>query len=480
MTVLLNYQHVCADFRTESAIGLVVFVSYSMYFALLSSSLLSRPFQMILTSVATFGCVGLVIGIHFAISPLYGIGFGVFQGVLFPLLMWPISAVWSEESLVWLLGLVSVWTVLNTAVVWSYGIAVTLPIQLYRFPLLIQPISLLGMAFLDAFVVACNACFGVFLHKFFSRSPKSDCKIPLFRMVVMWVVWMSLSWYLWVSCDGSELARTTVATISPGYMPTGDLTDVLNLTRDASLKGAEFIVWPETFVRPVFPETCENFIAREISPLVSDFFLVVGCLEQLPNAASNCPSANLAVVVGPQHNGTILGSYGKQHPVSMIGEQSCRKNGYRVYSNGSISFSTLICYDMDFPDSAATVADLGEISLILNPSEDWSAARGHFAASVFRAVENRVAVAKADIGWDSAIIDGMGRIVEIYNSESVHRETLIATVPLYKSGKLHRLQQSLIPILAVLLTMFGLIICFKKLAAPRNSNLHIPLVVSSD
>jgi apolipoprotein N-acyltransferase len=257
---------------------------------------------------------------------------------------------------------------------------------------------------------------------------------------------MLMASYCWSSLESRNSTQLRVATVSPGYRYKGDMSDLVNMTRIAHNDGARFIVWPEEYVYPDhIRETCEEFVQHSVAPALAgiDAYVVVGCMQLSP---ALCPTANLAVTLSP--DGRILGSYGKQHPVSMIGELSCLRNGYRNYpieDNPGLQFSTLICYDTDFEDSSAILADKG-VSLILNPSEDWAAARSHFAASVFRAVENRVAIAKADWGWDSAIIRPDGSIAAMYNSLTIHREILVSDVPVYaQESSMNQVRHSLFP-----------------------------------
>ena len=464
LTVSLNAGHICTTVDTVSANALLVFVCYSFYFALLGSRLRYRPKAVIAASVVIFSFIGLVIGLHFSIAPIYGISFGVFQGLVIPLLLWPVSIVWSPDSLVWLLSVVSVWTSMDSLVASAYGIAVTLPIQLYRFPLLLQPISLFGFASLDAFVIACNCILATFFLSFTSESVRVLRALPLVRLFLLVGMWLILSNALWYSFDGDEENSAIIATISPGYRFNGNLTDMLNMTKTAASNDAKYIVWPELYIQsPSLNETCQEYIAREIVPEIASLgiYLVVGCYQRLLD--THCADANLAITLGP--GGTVLGTYGKEHPVTMIGEQSCFTNGYHAYpmSEESLSFSTLICYDMDFSDSPSKVTDLN-VSLILNPSEDWSSARGHFSASVFRAVENRVAVAKCDWGWDSAIIDPLGRILSIYDTESIHREILSANVPLFsKDNEWNYSRQLILPILFIFASIVVSILSVKRI-----------------
>ena len=63
------------------------------------------------------------------------------------------------------------------------------------------------------------------------------------------------------------------------------------------------------------------------------------------------------------------------------------------------------------------------------PSNDWSSiADKHYTHVVFRAVENRVAMVKADGGFNSAIIDPYGRIVDLAVFPDSGEATLVADV----------------------------------------------------
>jgi len=69
--------------------------------------------------------------------------------------------------------------------------------------------------------------------------------------------------------------------------------------------------------------------------------------------------------------------------------------------------------------------------LIGVPSNDWSSiADKHYTHVVFRAVENRVAMVKADGGWDSAIIDPYGRIKGLARFLQGGEATLVGGVQL--------------------------------------------------
>lgn len=68
--------------------------------------------------------------------------------------------------------------------------------------------------------------------------------------------------------------------------------------------------------------------------------------------------------------------------------------------------------------------------LIAVPSFDWgNIADKHYTHLVFRAVENRTAMVKADIGFDSALIDPRGRVLKKEVSREAQSRVLVADLP---------------------------------------------------
>jgi apolipoprotein N-acyltransferase len=81
----------------------------------------------------------------------------------------------------------------------------------------------------------------------------------------------------------------------------------------------------------------------------------------------------------------------------------------------SVAFSTVICYEIIFPDLVRSFVDRGARVMTTITNDAWfgrtAAPRQHFAMSVFRAVENRVPVARAANTGVSGFIDARGRIL---------------------------------------------------------------------
>ena len=447
LSVFLASLHINSFPEDSSVNSCFTFLSLAPLFGVLfCEPQLSLPFMQLI-SVVTFGLCGSILAEHFHLRIYYGIFIGCIQGVFFPLFL-KFQPGGMESIMNPLFSAIISWVALDYVIAYIFGIAVTIPIQLYRFPLLLQPISVFGFSSIGALVIASNCLLGLQIAEI-SRRPRVFSSEPIKLVGILFLGWFLTAMFIAEILRFRDGVDIQVTTVSPGYKFNGNISDLIEMTREAVQNGSEFVVWPEAYVRP--PEkriSCEKYIHDHILSEIEHLkaYLVVGCAEYVPGA---CPIGNLAFVISPDQK--ILGSYGKQHPVTMIGEESCIRNGYRNYqiSNLNISFSTLICYDTDFEDSPAIVADMGT-SLILNPSEDWAAARGHFAAAVFRAVENRVAIAKSDWGWDSAIIGPDGTVKTYFTSKRVNRAILSASVTIYpQNSRTNRLRSSAFPLLCI-------------------------------
>jgi apolipoprotein N-acyltransferase len=140
------------------------------------------------------------------------------------------------------------------------------------------------------------------------------------------------------------------------------------------------------------------------------------------------------MVLTPQ--GDFLEPYGKDHPVVWMGETSLTGGTYPVNDTALGKVATIICYDLNFTDTARKMAANGAQVLAV-PSHDWPGlAPKQYTTLVLRAVENRVTLIKADGMYDSAIIDSAGRIVSSGASTTATRNTLLADVPLGRANAL--------------------------------------------
>jgi apolipoprotein N-acyltransferase len=215
----------------------------------------------------------------------------------------------------------------------------------------------------------------------------------------------------------------SVAAIHPAFKVQSDegVQELIDLTRDAASEGAGLVVWNEGAL-PFDPQHSHTDALKSLVA-EADIHLVIGYAYETERG-----SRNEAVILTPQ--GSFLGPYGKAHPVAWSGETSVTSGPYRAYSTALGRLGMIICYDLDFTDSTRRVARAGA-QLVAVPSFDWNKiASKHYTHLVFRAVENRVAMVKADVGFDSAIIDSSGRILERTVTPKPEADILIADLPL--------------------------------------------------
>ena len=202
------------------------------------------------------------------------------------------------------------------------------------------------------------------------------------------------------------------------------------LTHEAAKKTPDLMIWPETSV-PGYLE--EEAIWRRLEKLIREVRtpLLVG----VPMAdLQGMHVFNSAVLF--DSDGTALDRYDKVHLVPfgeylplipilgwlrnfvLMGNFSPGKR-YTVFhpspstSHPSPPFSVLICFEDLFPDLCRRFIRQGARMLVVITNDAWfihsAASLQHAQASVFRAVEGRVWVARAaNTGW-SGFIDPAGR-----------------------------------------------------------------------
>src|SRR5689334_919268 len=276
--------------------------------------------------------------------------------------------------------------------------------SLYHQPRLIQPISLVGIAGLNLLVLLVNFAIAGFLIA------PGKYRITTALVAVLAVGWIGGSLVMFANLDTGKTVR--VAVVQPGikdlHSPPGSAARDLvlqhtfgTLTRAtvrATDRGAQVVVWPEEALRYAAPSRItSNLRAVTVSaPPV----LVVGYTED-PNRFNR--AALLTGAAAP-----VL-VYDKQHPITFQGDHSIG-GPVRVARTELGRIAPIICYDLDYPDTAREAVRKGA-QLLAVPSWDWSGiAEQHYTHLVFRAVENGVPAAKADTAWDSVIVDSDGRI----------------------------------------------------------------------
>jgi apolipoprotein N-acyltransferase len=185
------------------------------------------------------------------------------------------------------------------------------------------------------------------------------------------------------------------------------------MTMEAARHGARLIAWPECGLSLDPMKT--PWLKQRISAIAraANAYLVVPFYAALPgHEKEKSPvSVNAEYVIAP--DGTYIGRYAKQHRIRSLDMEL----GPRGYTTKPLPtrigrMGLMICYDSDFTDIAAKYAKLGAEYFVI-PSHDLAAfvTRHHPGLQMFRAVEQRRAIVKADIVNGAMIVDPKGRFL---------------------------------------------------------------------
>ncbi len=214
------------------------------------------------------------------------------------------------------------------------------------------------------------------------------------------------------------------------------------LSSKVAEKKPDLIIWPETATPFFFQD------AKEYQPLVLEIprqtnaFLLFGT-PTYKIQKGRVDHYNSAYLVSPA--GDLIGKYDKIHLVPFgeyiplqdllffigsLGEGvGDFKSGKEIF-NFSLpqgKFGVLICFEIIFPDLCRRFVKEGANFLVTITNDAWfgrtSAPYQHFSLATFRAVENRVFIARAANTGITGFIDPNGRIVKkgaLFTEESIN------------------------------------------------------------
>jgi apolipoprotein N-acyltransferase len=223
-----------------------------------------------------------------------------------------------------------------------------------------------------------------------------------------------------------------------------------NLTEELAKRRPDLVIWPETAVPFFFPlDQTLSPIVQEI-PSQAGFYLLFGSPFYW-ETENQIRYLNSAFLLSPE--GTIEGRYDKIHLVPFgeyvplrrflpfieplvesVGDlvSGSETVGSVLFPLPSGRFGVLICYEIIFPDLNRRYIQRGADFLITITNDAWfgrtSAPFQHFSMATFRAVENRVFVARAANTGISGIIDSTGRVVlqtDIFSRRAVAGEIFL-------------------------------------------------------
>jgi apolipoprotein N-acyltransferase len=223
-----------------------------------------------------------------------------------------------------------------------------------------------------------------------------------------------------------------------------------SLTKKLALSKPDLIVWPETSV-PGFVATEPDLLERmkKLAVEVKEPILVGTLREDLKvkdryyNSASLfLPDGSIAATydkihlvpfgeyiplknifsfvekIAPAPIGDV--SKGKEHTIfSFLIKRTAKDKNATVRFTKKVNFACLICFEDMFPSISREFVRKGAYFLVNITNDAWykktAAAWQHTQGSVFRAVENRVAVVRATNTGVSCFIDQKGKVVDFIN-----------------------------------------------------------------
>lgn len=221
------------------------------------------------------------------------------------------------------------------------------------------------------------------------------------------------------------------------------------LSEDTLDKQPDMIVWPETAVPFAFQYDQAN--KQKLIDLVQNLntYLLFGGMDLIPAPLPQRYHAlNSAFLLSPK--GETLAKYDKIHLVPFgeyvpfqkilffvekitkaIGRVRPGKT-YQIMHLDQTPFSTVICFEIIFPNLVRKFVDRGARFLVTITNDAWfartAASYQHFAMVTFRAIENRVAIARSANTGISGFIDPYGRIIE--QSDIFVEDVLVQNIPI--------------------------------------------------
>ncbi len=223
-----------------------------------------------------------------------------------------------------------------------------------------------------------------------------------------------------------------------------------NLSLQPSVKGADLVIWPETAAPFYFND--DEILTKIVIDGVktAGAYFIIGS----PSYAAGQHDYiyhNSAYLIAP--DGKTLGKYDKVHLVpfgeyvplkawlpfidklvAQVGDFKPGRQGNTLkWKNHKVGM--LICYEVIFPELARAMVKNGAQLMVNITNDAWfgrtSAAYQHFSMAVFRAVENRRALARAANTGISGFVDPCGRILSA--TDLFHPAAVMKPVALMKT-----------------------------------------------
>ncbi len=248
----------------------------------------------------------------------------------------------------------------------------------------------------------------------------------------------------------------------------------VELTRSAQTPDTDLTIWPETALPFYFfrDEPLTTMVLQGIKDIKG--YLLTGSPSYIWKNGK-LSYLNSAYLIAP--GGEVVGRYDKVHLVPFGEYVPLRKwfpfSGKLIEAVGDFTsgekgqlltwddnpVGVLICFEIIFPDLARELTKNGAGLLITITNDAWfgrsSAPYQHLSMAAFRAVENRVAIARAANTGISAFIDPAGRIT--HRTPLFQATTLSASIPLIQSKTFYTKFGDIFPMMCLLIMCCGIL-----------------------
>lgn len=316
----------------------------------------------------------------------------------------------------------------------------------------VQMAEITGVYGLSFMIIMANVALYLIFHRWPQKAfPTLEVAITLFLLLICY-----LYGYLRIGIVDREMAKHSSLTIG---IVQGNIDqsikweesfqkETLNIYQRLSLQVAEkkpdLILWPETATPFFFQDATEYQPFILTIPKKTGTFLLFGT-PTYKIEKGKIHHYNSALLISP--SGEVTGKYDKIHlvpygeyvplgeyiPLGSLGEGIGNfKPGkeIHIFSLPQGKFGVLICFEIIFPDLCRKFVKQGANFLVTITNDAWfgktSAPWQHLTIATFRAIENRVYIARAANTGISAFIDPAGRIIK--RSGLFIEDTLIHTI----------------------------------------------------
>jgi apolipoprotein N-acyltransferase len=362
----------------------------------------------------------------------------------------------------------------------------------YYLPM-IQPAEILGVYGVSLMIHIVNILLFIAIRNDHSRKFRT---ISLAAAIVLPMIFLIYGWFrLPVDYQKGNLKIALIQgniTREIKWAPGGrefSFDRYLEMTDEAIKKGVDFIIWPETATpfylmhKPMYLRRVQEIVdSAKVSILTgTPQYVTVGMGEYV--------YFNAAALITPHADSIPIYEKIKLVPMSeripfsgrfkvlkeiRLGQADFSSGRYeRVFSLGETSFSTGICFESAFPGYIADFCRKGAEFLVVITNDMWfgpsSLPYQHAQMSVFRAIENRVPVARCANTGISMFIDKWGRISG--ETKMMQEAIVYGAIHPEKSKSIYNALGNVLPLLCVLASVI-MIISFAIFKRGKYNEIH--------